>query len=286
MPVGYELPAAELSDIDDVLDMPSFEEAMPELLDPAEFPALELPSKVTLKTVPEPSPALNVLGDTEITAHETPASTAPEGLALLDDDSPTGLLHASARKVSSNSAGDVDEEYALPQEEVSFVVAARRKAFWGKPVVRVTLWLVLLAVVAGLALQIAVHERDRIAVLDERTRPLLVQLCARLDCQIAPPRQIADLVIDSSAFNKARGDSYQLAFTLKSKAALPLAMPAVELTLTDAQDQPVLRRVLQPADLGAPRQLPAYGEWNVSVSVIVTTGGARVAGYRLLAFYP
>ena len=93
-------------------------------------------------------------------------------------------------------------------------------------------------------------------------------------------------MIDSSAFNKARGDSYVLALTMKSRASIPLEMPAVELTLTDAQDQPVLRRVLMPTELGAPQELPASGEWTASVSVLVTTGGSKVAGYRLLAFYP
>ena len=148
------------------------------------------------------------------------------------------------------------------------------------------LGLVFFISLLGLALQIAVQERDRIAALDARTRPWLVKLCEPLRCELAPVRQIADVVIDSSSFNKARGDSYQLALTMKSTATIPLAMPAVELTLTDAQDQPVLRRVLLPTDMAAPAELPAKGEWGTSVSVLVTTGGARVAGYRLLAFYP
>ncbi|MNV02112.1 hypothetical protein D3C71_923390 [compost metagenome] len=152
--------------------------------------------------------------------------------------------------------------------------------------VRTVLGVLLLMSVAVLALQVAVQERDRLAAMDARARPWLMALCAPLHCEIAPPRQIADVVIDSSSFNKARGDSYQLALTMKSKASIPLAMPAVELTLTDAQDQPVLRRVLLPTDMGAPMELSAGGEWSASVSVIVTTGGARVAGYRLLAFYP
>lgn len=143
-----------------------------------------------------------------------------------------------------------------------------------------------LTALVALALQVAVQERDRIVAMDARARPWLVKLCAPLQCDIAPQRQIADVVIDSSSFNKARGDSYQLALTMKSQATIPLAMPAVELTLTDAQDQPVLRRVLLPTDMAAPAELPARGEWSASVAVIVTTGGARVAGYRLLAFYP
>ena len=41
-------------------------------------------------------------------------------------------------------------------------------------------------------------------------------------CELAPLRQIAEVVIDSSSFNKARGDSYQLALMMKSHPS-PLA---------------------------------------------------------------
>ena len=51
------------------------------------------------------------------------------------------------------------------------------------------------------------------------------------------------------SFNRAKGDVYQLSLTLKSSASTELATPAIELTLTDVQDQPILRRVLQPSDL-------------------------------------
>lgn len=191
---------------------------------------------------------------------------------------------------SHATALDADED-DLPAghpdaEEVSFVRAARRKAFWRRPLVRSLLALVLLLLLGVLAVQVAVQERNRIAAMDSRARPWLQQLCAHLGCTLAPQRQIADVVIDSSSFNKARGDGYLLSLTVKSRATIPLEMPAVELTLTDAQDQPVLRRVLLPADLAAPVELPARGEWSTSVSVVVTTGASRVSGYRLLTFYP
>lgn len=211
-----------------------------------------------------------------------------EPLALKEDDSPAAILRAKPRKSpdAEPDAEDDDNAVADPASEVSFVVTARRKAFWRKPAVRWLLVLLLLLSVLGLAVQMAVQERDRIAVMDARTRPWLMKLCQAFHCDIAPPRQIADVVIDSSSFNKARGDSYQLTLVMKNKATTPVAMPAVELTLTDAQDQPVLRRVLLPNDMAAPPELAAHGEWATSISVIVTTGGARVAGYRLLAFYP
>jgi hypothetical protein len=63
-------------------------------------------------------------------------------------------------------------------------------------------------------------------------------------------------------------------------------MPAVELTLTDLQDQPVLRRVLLPADLQAPDTLGAQAEWSVRMPLVVTATPTRIAGYRALVFYP
>lgn len=211
-------------------------------------------------------------------------SQSAESLALVADDSIAAVLRADDRKTTVEQDGT--DEDADPEHEVSFVRAARRQAVWRRPAVRLLLTLLALTALVALALQVAVQERDRIAAMDARARPWLVQLCAPLRCEIAPQRQIADVVIDSSSFNKARGDSYQLALTMKSLANIPLATPAIELTLTDAQDQPVLRRVLLPTDMAAPAELPARGEWSASVAVIVTTGGARVAGYRLLAFYP
>ncbi len=171
-------------------------------------------------------------------------------------------------------------------DEVSFVRAAKRKAFWRRPLVRTGLGVIAMVLLCTLTLQMVLQERDRIAAMDVRVRPWLQRLCEPLQCTLAPLRQISDVVIESSSFNKARGDSYQLVFVIKNRATLPLSMPAMELTLTDTQDQPVLRRVFLPQEMGAPAELPALGEWTSSVAVVVTTGGARVAGYRLLAFYP
>ena len=62
----------------------------------------------------------------------------------------------------------------------------------------------------------------------------------------------------------------------------------MELTVTDAQDQPIARRVLTAEELGAPEGvLPAAGDWSGSVGVaLAVPPTVRVAGYRLLAFYP
>lgn len=240
----------------------------------------------------------SVLGEGQDVADDVDGEVAP-ALALpsvafpsVSTDSERKEPPASSSapaELLADAAGDDDDDAtadAAPTEDVSFVKAARRRAFWRKPLVRVALVAVSLGLLAVLAGQVAVHERNRLAAMEPRLRPALLALCEPLQCALAPQRQISDVVIDSSSFNKARGDSYVLAITMKSRATLPLEMPAVELTLTDAQDQPVLRRVLLPSEMSAPQELPAGGEWNAAVSVLVTTGGARVAGYRLLAFYP
>jgi predicted Zn finger-like uncharacterized protein len=173
-------------------------------------------------------------------------------------------------------------------DDVSFVQQARRKAFWRRPLVRATLGLAACMLLVALTLQIAVQERDRIAAAQPTLKLPLQQLCEPLGCTVGPPRQIEAVVIDGSTFSKLRGDAYRLNFTLRNQAATDIAMPAIELTLTDGQDQPVVRRVLTPADLGAPSATLAAGaDWTGNFAMSVAgSGTGRVAGYRVLAFYP
>ncbi len=232
-----------------------------------------------------PSPQADAMSAADTAAAAKPSLPSVE-FPSMDSDWQDEDAVTEHRQGSETSAPAETLSGMTAADDVSFVKAARRRAFWRRPLVRAALVLGGLGLVTALAAQVAVHERNRLAAMEPRLRPVLSALCQPLGCELAPQRQISDVVIDSSSFNKARGDSYVLAVTMKSRATIPLEMPAVELTLTDAQDQPVLRRVLLPAEMSAPHELPAGGEWSASVSVLVTTGGSRVAGYRLLAFYP
>ncbi len=145
---------------------------------------------------------------------------------------------------------------------------------------------VLLAVLVA---QVLVQERDRIAATEPAAAALLEPLCAVMNCRISPLKQIDAMVIESSAFAKIRPDLYRLSITIKNTALVDLATPALELTLTDMQDQALFRRVLTAQDLGTQRPvLTAGGEWVASLSVGVKLLGDvdRIAGYRLLTFYP
>ncbi|MDB5872252.1 MAG: hypothetical protein JWQ07_1694 [Ramlibacter sp.] len=221
------------------------------------------------------------------------AQLEDEARTLLEDplDSPFEFRRQDAadavesRAPRSGLAHDPEPDL----HDLSFVRQARRQAFWRGPGVRAILLLLLLALGSLLALQVAVHDRDRLAAAEPQLRPWLVWLCGPLSCRIAPARQIDAIAIETSSFNKLRGDAYRLNFTLKNQAAMEVATPALELTLTDAQDQPLVRRVLLPGELGAlPGVIGAASELSASLALAVAANGsnARIAGYRLLAFYP
>jgi len=98
------------------------------------------------------------------------------------------------------------------------------------------------------------NERDRIA--HSQSKPCAcacLGLQWLLGCRVEPLRRVDALVIESSSFNKALSQAYTLQFTVRNTGAVPVAMPAVELTLTDVQDRVLLRRVLQAKEFAGPK---------------------------------
>ncbi len=201
-------------------------------------------------------------------------------------DDPPEVRELLARTIHTDE--EPDDEPEAPAATPSFVKQADRKAFWRKPWVRTLLTLVILLLISGLALQTAYQERDRIAAQWPQTRPALAKMCELLQCEVSALRKIESVAIEGSSFTRLRPDAYRLNIVLKNNAPMDVAMPSVELTLTDTQDGAVVRRVLSPADMGAAATLAGGAEWNGNIPIAVTAAGdaARVAGYRVLAFYP
>jgi predicted Zn finger-like uncharacterized protein len=155
--------------------------------------------------------------------------------------------------------------------------------------VSASLYFTALLLSAGLILQALLYERDRIAAQAPEIRPVLEVLCEWMQCKVSPLRQIESVVMDSSTFNKLNGDVYRLNFTLKNTALIALALPSIEISLTDVQDQALMRRVIDPDILGFKfDHLAPTSESSVSLTLSVNKqeGVDRIAGYRILAFYP
>ena len=200
------------------------------------------------------------------------------------------------------------QEHAVHSPPPDFMRDAQRAARWRKPWVRATLFLVAMVFLLVLAAQLALHERARIAAVEPQTLPWLEKLCQierytrGKACSVGAFAQIESIVVDASGFSKLRADAntetYRLAVSLKNTSAISLAMPAVEISLTDSQEQVLLRRVLRAEDMGSSGLsqpiLPAKGEFSGAASFTVDTAGllnsqglpSKITGYRLLAFYP
>jgi predicted Zn finger-like uncharacterized protein len=173
--------------------------------------------------------------------------------------------------------------------EPSFMRRVKPASSWHRPANRAALFLLSLMLLAILLFQWTIQERDRLVAMEPALKPWVEEICTYAQCTLAPLRQIEAIVIDSSAFNKVRGDVYRLNFSLKNTSQLALAQPAIELSITDVRDQPIMRRVFSPAEIG-PRSgvLPASSEFSTSLTLGIKSGNPseRIAGYRILAFYP
>ena len=230
----------------------------------------------------------------------------PVGEATTSSDVPASLTATPVRAhvpPAPFEFAHTDSENAGLGEDLTFVREARRNQRWQEPRVRRALTGLAIALALALGLQIVIVRRDEIAAFQPSATSWLQGLCSYAGCEIRPARQIEALVIDSSTFNKIGADVYRLSFVLKNTGRLALEVPALEVTLTDPQDQPLIRRVVIPAQFGAGvvggGTLAARGELSGTLSMkvagdLAAPGAATsslasnlpVAGYRLIAFYP
>lgn len=216
---------------------------------------------------------------------EAPLSAVPE----MADRLVTSAKVEPSLVAAPNFVAEMDA-VAMPaadaQAEPGFVRDAKRRAFWGQPWVLAVSGLCAVLLLAVLLIQVGIAQRDRLAMLYPQWRPALEKICQTAGCQIGLPRQLQSVSIDSTTFNPMGPGQFRLTVVLRNAADHAVAMPALELSLNDAAEKLVLRRVLSAADLQAPAQLPAHGEWTGVVALGVADRGQEVVGYRVQAFYP
>jgi hypothetical protein len=154
----------------------------------------------------------------------------------------------------------------------------RRPWVWG---------LVLLLLALALVSQVALHRRDLWAAQWPELRPTLSALCRVAGCRLAPPELIAAVVVVSSGFDQQEAGDFVFSLHLQHDRPHDVATPAVELTLTDAQERAVIRKVLIPDHLGLNRALPpgpgVATETRFSLEPALQS---HVHGFRVELFYP
>ena len=162
---------------------------------------------------------------------------------------------------------------------------------------RRSIWIWGLAALLGvlvLGAQIAYRFRAELAASNATAREALVALCQSLACDVPLPRHPELMSIDASELqaDTRRDGIIILTASIRNRARFAQDYPALELTLTDENDLPVLRRVIAPRDyLEAPRRAELLRQGisagsEAALRIYLDTSRTRAIGYRLYLFYP
>jgi predicted Zn finger-like uncharacterized protein len=216
------------------------------------------------------------------------AGLVEEGTELLRlEPSPQlGLFDPSRRPQRTAAlppAPEGDEMVEVP-EFLAREEPRRHPWLWG---------IAALVAVLALAMQAAYRYRTEISVLAPETRPALLAACRSIGCTVQLPRRPDLLGIESSDLQAdgKRENVIVLNAVLRNRAPFPQEFPALELTLTDDADRPVVRRVLRPADYLDPARMAQVAAGiapggEAAFRLSLDASRARATGYRLYLFFP
>ena len=219
-------------------------------------------------------PPTVTLRDARGLGESTPSAPEPAAAPAPPRDAATPAAPPSAASTRPAMPRDVEAPARVRRER------------WGAALHAIAVSVLALVLVG----QLAYHFRDLLAVRVPAARPILTELCRVAGCTVGAPREITDLVIASSDLqaDPAHQGLLVLSATVRNRADIPLAYPYLELALTDAQDQIVVRRALAPAEYAGgtadlSRGIPANSE--ISIKLFLDASATTQAGYRLYLFY-
>lgn len=178
-------------------------------------------------------------------------------------------------------AGQAPSVATPPSVLLQPVVAARGFGWW-------SLFGAVFAFIA-LAGQATWFYRDRLAVMYPQIKPLLETACAELGCRIEPPMDAQAISIESSDLqaDPANSGLLILSAVLRNRATFVQSLPLLEITLTDALDMPLSRRILKALDYAPGNSDAGIGAGSeLQLRLFVDPGSLKANGYRLYAFYP
>lgn len=149
----------------------------------------------------------------------------------------------------------------------------------------------LLAVLA--VAQLAVIFRGEMMVHWPQTRLMLVDLCNVFGCTVSWPTQADQLAVIGTELQAIPGtDAMELTAVVRNRASFRQSLPAVEVTLTDARNRAVARKVFTPADYLASAGEPSaridegIGPGSdMTIRIFFEARGLQPAGFLVYPFY-
>lgn len=208
-----------------------------------------------------------------------PTVTLPDGQA--PESAPAQATPLAPEVEQAEAESEVEPEWPSPAQPQD-----KRRGRWN--VVFTIAIPVLLLLLVG---QAAFHLRDAIASRWPAAGPALTTMCAAAGCALRPLHEISYLSIDASDLqaDPAHKGLLILTATVRNRAAYALAYPYLELTLTNSQDQVVVRRALAPKEYAggtADLERGIAPNTEVMVKLFIDASATTQAGYRVYLFYP
>ncbi len=283
LPVDEELVAAPA---------PYDGQALAEVAEPA--PAAELvtepamtPAKAAVKApnMSVPSLLLRESGPSTVTMQAAPiappvAPRTPRSRALD--------ARAARRSKLTPTRIEAPKLRVPESDEPDFVRRGRQRERSGKAV-RIAMALGSLLLLLVLGAQAVYAFRDTLAARYPGTKPALVSVCGLLGCRVALPAQIDQMAIETGELTTLGGNAYSFTTLLRNQGESVQAWPSIELTLSDADDKPLVRRVFGPRDYLPAGPLLAAGfaaraEQPIKLNFRVEEPAP--SGYHIAVFYP
>ncbi|GAC1552688.1 MAG: DUF3426 domain-containing protein [Collimonas sp.] len=175
-------------------------------------------------------------------------------------------------------------------DEPDFVLSARRRQRLGGPL-RGAMWGIGALLLIGLVGQSAYFFRDQLAARMPQLKPTLVSACAKIGCTVDLPMKIDSISIEANelqAVDPAR-NLYSLNLLLRNRSDTVQAWPNIELTLNDANEKAIVRRVFAPRDYlnAAASAAQGFGsDQEQPVKLGFELLQLKASGYRVYLYYP
>lgn len=226
---------------------------------------------------------------------DTAFKVTDEQLSLANGWARCGRCGAVFDAISSINA----EKKSTPQKPVQPELAPSENFLAPKPQAmaqtpeqeqepQAKIWMIATAVLSVLLLwQLILLQRDRMAAEEPALKSALSAMCVPFFCEVKWPRHPDFVKIENSSFNEDPGKGYAMQLRIKNTQLYSVATPNLELTLTDLQDQVVVRRVLTPQEMGVSDHIGPLRDAKVQLSFgLAPEFGTRVSGFRAIIFYP
>jgi hypothetical protein len=173
-------------------------------------------------------------------------------------------------------------------DEPEFVRRGRQRERSGKAL-RIAMIAGSVLLLLVLAVQLVTSFRTPLAARYPGLKPGLVSLCGVLGCRVELPAHIDQLVIDTGELTTLGGNAYTFSTQLRNQGEAVQAWPSIELTLSDADDKPLVRRVFGPRDYLPAGPLLAAGfaaHAEQPVKLHFRVEEPAPSGYHIAVFYP